>query len=234
MLEVKGLSYSYANKLIFQDVSFVASPGKISVILGSSGVGKTTLFRLIAKFLSPTDGKILWKGNPITQKDVAYMQQKSPLLPWRTIEKNIYLASELGRPRNSSIPPEKFIEVVDYFRINELLERYPDEISEGQKQRVALACQCLSSKPILLLDEPFSSLDVITKEILYGYVLRLAAEDKKTVILVTHDFRDVAFLGDSVFLMKDYSLVPITFDDGFRSSKSIDLLIEKIRSSVLA
>lgn len=234
MLEVKNLSYSYEHQWIFQGASFSALPGKITVVLGPSGVGKTTLFRLIAKFLSPINGEILWEGKPIAQKDVAYMQQKSPLLPWRTMEKNIYLASELGRQNSWVITSERFDEVVDTFQIREILESYPDEVSEGQKQRVALACQCLSSKPLLLLDEPFSSLDVITKEVLYKYVLRLASEEKKTIILVTHDFRDVAFLGDSVYLIRDRGLLPIVFDDVLRDPGNTHLLIEHIRTSILS
>lgn len=234
MLEVKGLRYSYSNRLIFQDAFFTAFPGKISVVLGSSGVGKTTFFRLIAKFLSPAGGEILWQGKSISQKDVAYMQQKSPLLPWRTIEKNIYLASELGKQKNFSIDSEKFDKVVNGFHLKEFLGCYPDQLSEGQKQRVALACQCISSKPIVLLDEPFSSLDVITKEILYKYVLSLATEEKKTVILVTHDFRDIVFLGDAIYLIKNYRLVPLVFDDSLRSSENMHLLVEHVRESILS
>lgn len=77
MLEVKSLSYSYSDKLIFRNTSFVSHPGKITIILGVSGTGKTTLFRLIANFLSPAEGEILWLGEPVQQTDVAYMQQKT-------------------------------------------------------------------------------------------------------------------------------------------------------------
>ncbi|AAP05334.1 ATP-binding cassette domain-containing protein [Chlamydia caviae] len=230
MLEVKNLSYSYSDKLIFKNASFTSHPGKISIILGVSGIGKTTLFRLIANFLSPSEGEILWLGEPIQQTDVAYMQQKHTLLPWRTVLKNIYLASELGvRSKRFSIFPEKLAEVIESFNIGDLLDCYPDELSEGQKQRVSLACQCLSPKPILLLDEPFSSLDITTKEQLYKYILLVAKKDYKTVVLVTHDFRDVAFLGDAFYVLKNCGLVPVFFNDSTRSAGNVHLLIENIR-----
>ncbi|MEF9520077.1 ABC transporter ATP-binding protein [Chlamydia crocodili] len=234
MLEVKDLSYSYSNKLIFKKASFTAHPGKISIILGVSGIGKTTLFRLIANFLSPSEGEILWLGQPIQQTDVAYMQQKQTLLPWRTVLKNIYLGSELGvKNKRFSIFSEKLAEVVESFNIGNLLDCYPDELSEGQKQRVSLACQCLSPKPILLLDEPFSSLDITTKELLYKYILRLARKDYKTVVLVTHDFRDVAFLGDTFYVLKNRGLVPVFFNDSTRSSGNVHMLVEDIRECLL-
>ncbi|AFS20715.1 MULTISPECIES: ABC transporter ATP-binding protein [Chlamydia] len=230
MLEVKSLSYSYSDKLIFRNASFVSHPGKITIILGVSGTGKTTLFRLIANFLSPAEGEILWLGEPVQQTDVAYMQQKHTLLPWRTVLKNIHLNSELGgKHKRFRISSEKLLEVVESFNLGDLLDCYPDELSEGQKQRVSLACQCLSPKPILLLDEPFSSLDITTKEQLYKYILRLARKDYKTVILVTHDFRDVAFLGDAFYVLKNHGLVPVFFNDLTRSTSNVHLLIEDIR-----
>ncbi|BAE81183.1 ABC transporter of Nitrate and Fe [Chlamydia felis Fe/C-56] len=234
MLEVKNLSYSYSDKLILKKASFTSYPGRISIILGVSGIGKTTLFRLIASFLSPDGGEILWQGQPIQQTDVAYMQQKQTLLPWRTVLKNIYLSSELGiKSKRFSIFPEKLSEVVESFNIGDLLDCYPDELSEGQKQRVSLACQCLSPKPIVLLDEPFSSLDITTKELLYKYILRLARQENKTVVLVTHDFRDVAFLGDAFYVLKNLELVPVFFNDTMRSSGNVHMLIEDIRECLL-
>ncbi|WP_348664130.1 ABC transporter ATP-binding protein [Chlamydia vaughanii] len=234
MLEVSHLFYSYSNRAIFKNASFVAHPGKISIILGVSGIGKTTLFRLISKFLTPISGEIFWKNQPIKQVDVAYMQQKQILLPWRTVLKNIYLGSELGiKKERFSILSDKFEEVVESFNIGKLLDSYPDQLSEGQKQRVSLASQCLSPKPILLLDEPFSSLDITTKELLYKYILRLAKKESKTVILVTHDFRDVAFLGDAFYVIKNHALVPIFFNDTTRSSENVHLLIEDIRENLL-
>ncbi|QXE27503.1 ABC transporter ATP-binding protein [Chlamydia buteonis] len=230
MLEVKNLSYSYSDKLIFENASFTSRPGKITIVLGVSGTGKTTLFRLIANFLSPAAGEILWLGEPVQQTDVAYMQQKQTLLPWRTVLKNIHLNSELGvKSKRFPIFPEKLLEVIESFNLGDLLDCYPDELSEGQKQRVSLACQCLSPKPILLLDEPFSSLDITTKEQLYQYILRLARKDRKTVVLVTHDFRDVAFLGDIFYVLKNHGLIPVFFNDVTRSSDNVHMLIKDIR-----
>lgn len=210
MLEVSNLRYSYQDRLVFSDASFSAYPGQVVVIFGVSGVGKTTLFRLISQFLVPEEGTIFWQGRPIIREEISYMQQRHQLLPWRTVEKNISLSLELGKKKRE-ISPEKIKRVLSYFQIQELLSRYPDTLSEGQKQRVSLACHCVLDKPLLLLDEPFSSLDLLTKEALYTCVLHLA-EQGKTIVLVTHDVRDAACLGHAFYMIKGTKIWPMDID----------------------
>ncbi|AAD18384.1 ATP-binding cassette-transport protein [Chlamydia pneumoniae TW-183] len=217
MLQAHRLCYSCDNQVILKDASFQASPGTITIILGSSGVGKTTLFRLLAGFLPLQEGELLWNGSPLNRKDVAYMQQKEALLPWRTALKNMTLSTELGiNTSHNALSNERLEEIIHNFDLGQLLDRYPDELSGGQRQRIALAAQCLSLKPILLLDEPFSSLDVLLKEQLYQDIVALAKKENKTVLLVTHDFHDVSCLGDVLYVIKNKTLTPVPLDPSMR------------------
>ncbi|WP_100934878.1 ABC transporter ATP-binding protein [Candidatus Chlamydia corallus] len=230
MLQAHRLCYSYNNHVILENASFEASPGTITIILGSSGVGKTTLFRLFAGFLPLQKGELLWNGNPLTRKNVAYMQQKDALLPWRTALKNMMLPTELGfNTSENSLSHQRLQEIIHNFDLALLLDRYPDELSGGQRQRIALAAQCLSSKPVLLLDEPFSSLDVLLKEQLYEDIVALAQKENKTVLLVTHDFHDVLYLGDALFVMKNKTLTPVPLDPSMRSLNSGLHLIQDLK-----
>ncbi|WP_201456946.1 ABC transporter ATP-binding protein [Chlamydia sp. 17-3921] len=230
MLKVSHLCYSYKQEIIFQDASFIAFPGKITIILGRSGVGKTTLFRLLSGLLTPEQGScLLWKDRTLTQNSVAYMQQKEALLPWRTALKNILLPTELGSPKQAPVCSDYLQKVIKNFNLSSLLNRYPDELSGGQRQRVALASQYLSQKPILLLDEPFSSLDILLKEQLYKDVVYLAKNENKTVILVTHDFRDVLFLGDSLFIIKNHQLVSLPIDESIKSPHTNQNFLDNLK-----
>lgn len=212
MLEIIDLHYEYSRRVVFRGASLVARPGEITVILGRSGSGKSTLFRVVAGFLPCKKGVVLWNQRRVSRGDVAYIQQKEPLLPWLSALDNICIGTILGkRSRRKSVPMQRLQEVVDRFQLHSLLDAYPDELSGGQRQRVALAALWLSTKPLLLLDEPFSSLDMLTKELLYKEILSMTKQYKKTVVLVTHDPNDVRILGDKVFVLKDHQLTPFTF-----------------------
>lgn len=207
MLEVKNLSYHYQNQLLFHSVNFSALRGDVTVILGPSGVGKTTLFRIIAGLTTYSEGEVLWEGGSISQNHVSYMQQKVFLLAWRTVWKNMWLIYELDKGAYSKENfSHRLDRVIHHFQLTPLLSRFPDELSEGQKQRIALAMQCLSRREVLLLDEPFSSLDVVMKEELYAHVRSLAKNENKAVLLITHDIRDVMFLGDALFVIRNQTI----------------------------
>ena len=213
MLVVKSLRYARASHLVFEDAGASFASGHISVVLGISGSGKTTLFRILSGLLSDFSGEVLWEGLPIKQEQVSYMQQKDALLPWRTVKKNILLPTELGpRKQKAVVQEQDFYQVVQAFGLASLLDRFPDELSGGQRQRVVFAMQSLSPNPILLLDEPFTSLDPLTKETLYQDVRRLAKEKGKTIILASHDVQDCLEIGETFFAIKQHKLFPIFLD----------------------
>lgn len=219
MLEVKNLSFSYEKNLIFKNVNFKIQRGEVGVFLGSSGSGKTTLFRLIAGLLPYFHGSILWDGCPISIRDVAYMQQKICLLPWRSVLKNLWLVQEIGLKNISNHEFSNKLEtIIVNFKLEPLLSKFPDELSEGQKQRVALAMQCLVRKDLLLLDEPFSALDLITKEDLFRQLLGLIQNEHKALLLITHDVRDILFLGHVFFSISNQKVQQVDFSSVVHSN----------------
>ncbi|AAF73555.1 ABC transporter ATP-binding protein [Chlamydia muridarum str. Nigg] len=230
MLVVKSLCYAHASHFVFEDAAASFAPGQISFILGGSGSGKTTLFRIIAGLLTSFIGEVLWNGQPVKQELVAYMQQKEALLPWRTVRKNILLPTELGPHKQKPLVQDhNFHKVIQSFGLSSLLDRFPDELSGGQRQRVVFAMQCLSPKPILLLDEPFTSLDSLTKEMLYQDVRRLAEEEGKAIILASHDVQDCLEIGETFFAIRNRKLHPISLD----KQQGIAGLLQQIKNHLI-
>ncbi|WP_213318329.1 ABC transporter ATP-binding protein [Chlamydiifrater volucris] len=210
MLSVSGLTYSYVDSLIFHRTGFCANPGEITTILGASGIGKTTLFRLICGLLQPLEGSIQWNDHPLTRNHVAYMRQKEALLPWRTARENIALVNELGPyKKRKYILEEEILEASRVLGISHVLSKHPSELSGGMKQRVELARCLVANKPVLLLDEPFSSLDPLIKEDLYEEIVSLAKNNKTTIVLITHDIFEAVLLSDSLYVIKNTSIHPI-------------------------
>ncbi len=203
MLEVTGLSLELEGSPIFERVAFRLDAGEFGVILGPSGCGKTSLFRTLAGLVSPSDGAIHWNGRPVPSLSglAAWMPQKDLLLPWATLEENVRLP---GRVSGRDGPAERR-------RASVLLERFglggyeralPRQISGGMRQRCALVRTILTDKPIVLLDEPLSSLDALTRWDLQGELLRLQREFGRTVLMVTHDVEEALLLADTVFLLR--------------------------------
>lgn len=213
-LFVKNLSFSYENQLIFKNASFIAPERKICVLVGSSGIGKTTFFKLVSGFLSPSSGEIFLKsenGKDISLEDnFVYMQQNDLLLPWRTVFQNLLLNFELNKVSLDKKSYEKKIDdILQKMNLLNYKFAFPYQLSGGMRQRISLARAILQDKLLFLLDEPFSSLDIITKEILYSEIRDFILENKKTLILITHDFRDILSLADYIFVIADCSIIKI-------------------------
>lgn len=198
-------------------MNFVAPLGKVSVLLGSSGIGKTTLFKLISGLLSPAQGKIVLKNKDnkeIPLKDnFTYMQQNDLLLPWRDVFQNLLLNFELNK---TSLDKKNYVRKVDALLEKMCLLEYkfalPHELSGGMRQRISLARAMLQDKFLLLLDEPFSSSDVIIREDLYYEIKKFILENERVLLVITHDFRDALALADYIFVISNYSLVQINLE----------------------
>lgn len=236
-LFVKSLSFSYKNRLIFDDINFVAPLGKVSVLLGSSGVGKTTLFKLISGLLSPAQGEIILKNKDnktiSLQDNFTYMQQNDLLLPWRDVFQNLLLNFELNK---TSLDKKSYLRKIDSLLEKMCLLEYkfalPHELSGGMRQRISLARAMLQDKFLLLLDEPFSSSDVIIKEDLYHEIKKFILANKRILLVITHDFRDALALADYIFVINNYSLVQIGLEKPpySLSTKQKDSLEQKIKT----
>lgn len=163
------------------------------------------------------------------------MQQKICLLPWRCVLKNLWLVQEVSKGGYSrDVFKWKLEETIHNFNLEALLLKFPDELSEGQKQRVALAMQCLAKKDILLLDEPFSALDLITKEELYRQILSLTKKENKAVLLITHDVRDIFFLGNVFFSVSNQTIRQVDFSGVSSTNANMSDLIQLYKTYISA
>lgn len=200
-----GLTYRKHGKdfIALSDTSISIAKGEFICLLGPSGCGKTTLLNLIAGFLKPTSGEVLIDGKRVEGTDPKRITvfQNYGLLPWRTVEGNILLGLE-----NSKLTKAEKMERVDSLialtGLSGLRQSHPRELSGGQQQRVAIARALAVSPDVLFMDEPFSALDPITRMKLQNDISSIASSSGITVIFVTHDIDEAAFLGDRIAVME--------------------------------
>lgn len=212
VIELEGLTYQYgAGPAIFQNFNWKTEPGEAWAVLGPSGGGKTTLLYLLAGLRFPTSGRVRINGQPLERPRpyTGLILQEYGLLPWATVAQN----AELGLRVRSFYGPDGKHAPADFrpdVDVDPWLERlglaafkhkYPGQISGGQRQRTAIA-RTLALKPdLLLMDEPFSSLDAPTREGLQNLVLELWAEQRLSLLIVTHAIEEAAVLGQKILLL---------------------------------
>lgn len=202
-LHIKDLYQSYGQHTVLADFNLVAKQGAVTCILGRSGVGKTTLFHLIAGLLTPDQGTIVLQGVDITGQPghVAYMHQKDLLLPFKTVMDNVLLPLLLdGWDKRKAIV--YVTDLLPQFGLTGTANYYPAQLSGGMRQRVALLRTYLMNKPLCLLDEPFSALDDITKNSLYDWYRAMSTNLSLTTLLITHSIDEALQLADYVYVLK--------------------------------
>src|SRR6516165_4326648 len=187
-------------------VSFHVNVGGFVCLVGPSGCGKSTLLNIIAGLEKPDSGQVLADGKPITEagRDRMMMFQESALFPWLDVMGNVLFSLKL----KPSLKPKERREVAEFYLKLVGLERFMHtnihQLSGGMKQRVALARALAPNPRVLLMDEPFASLDALTREQLYGDIQRIWQSRKKTIVFVTHNVREAACLGNRVILFSPH------------------------------
>ena len=188
--------------LVLDDINFSLADGQIVGLLGRSGSGKSTTLRLIAGLAPPTAGSILYHGQPVVgpAPGIAMVFQTFALFPWLTVLENVQLGLEaLGLPEAQI--RQRALAGIDLIGLDGYESAYPRELSGGMRQRVGFARALVVHPNILLMDEPFSALDVQTRNLMEGELLALWQGSGKTVIFVTHDLEEAIALADEVVVM---------------------------------
>ncbi|MGL5543490.1 MAG: betaine/proline/choline family ABC transporter ATP-binding protein [Cetobacterium sp.] len=212
MIEFKKVTKSYdKNTLILKNIDFKVKTGEFVVLIGESGCGKTTTMKLINRLIDPSNGIVLIDGEDISKVDpitlrrrIGYVIQKEGLMPHMTIGENIELVPKLLKWEKEKRRKRAF-ELLYLLNLDPEIyyDKYPHEVSGGQKQRVGIARALATNPDIILMDEPFSALDPITRESIQDEVLKLQKELGKTIIFVTHDMDEAIKLGERIAFLKD-------------------------------
>lgn len=192
---LRQISHYYGSRLILDDITLTAKPGEIVALMGPSGCGKTTLLNLLAGVLAPTMGAV-----GVTPGDIAYVFQEPRLFPWYTVTENIALgltAQGMGQRQQRQIARD-LAEAVGLATVTHF---YPAQLSGGMKQRVNLARAFAINPRLLLLDEPFGSLDIGTRQQLQQLVIHWVPQHHTTAILVTHDLAEAVIMGDRLLIL---------------------------------
>ena len=200
ILEVKNLSYSFGNNPILKDINIHVNENEMVAIVGSSGVGKSTLFNLIAGVLKKQVGEITINGSNDYIGKVAYMLQKDLLFEHKTIIDNVILPLIIAKV-NKKEALEEGNKILKQFNLDKYANKYPQQLSGGMRQRVALIRTYMFKRKIFLLDEAFSALDAITKKELHKWYLDLKKEFNLTTLLITHDIEEAVFLSDRIYIL---------------------------------
>ena len=201
MFEIENISKSFTSKsgttIALKNVSFRLDEAKFSCISGPTGCGKTTLLKIISKLIHPDSGEV--KSN---KKDpaIGFVFQEKALFPWRTVRQNIEFGLEIKRSEKIK-KKEKSKEWLEQFNLTKFENKYLHELSAGMQQKVAIAAALAPNPDILLLDEPFSSLDSQTRYMLQNDIIDLYKSTKKTILFVTHDIDEAIVLSDKIFVM---------------------------------
>ncbi len=207
ILQMKDVSMGYVTKkeaiLALDSISFTVRDGEFISLLGPSGCGKTTLLSLIAGLLKPTSGEIILahaNQNQAQNEKIGYMLQQDYLFPWRTIEDNVTIGQKiLGHYSEQS--REMAFEWLERLGLGDKKGVFPNQLSGGMRQRVALVRMLATNPTLMLLDEPFSALDYQTKLNLEDLVSQTLKSERKTAILVTHDIEEAIAMSDRIILL---------------------------------
>ncbi|MDO4982539.1 MAG: ABC transporter ATP-binding protein [Eubacteriales bacterium] len=208
-VEWKNLCVAYGDTEVIHNLSLNIENGEFVTIIGTSGCGKTTLMKTVNGLVMPKSGTVITLGEDTARTDltslrrkIGYVLQGSVLFPNMNVEKNISFVPRLIDPKDKAGAAETVARLIKLVGLEEdMLKRYPDQLSGGQQQRVGIARALAASPALLLMDEPFSAVDEITRLSLQDEIKRIYRETGVTVLFVTHDIREAVRLGTKLLVM---------------------------------
>ncbi|MDN4080945.1 ABC transporter ATP-binding protein [Paenibacillus polymyxa] len=215
-LELDGISLAFREKRsslpVLQDVSLTVKPGEFVSLIGPSGSGKSTLFHIIGGLLKPQQGRIRMHGQDVTGErgHISYMPQQPALFPWRTTLDNILLGQE-NAPRKDAVAESRYVsererrkealQWLEQVGLGKFAKAYPHTLSGGMQQRAAFLRALLSPQELMLLDEPFSALDALTRADMQQWLLRMWEKNRRSVLFITHSIEEALLLSDRIYVL---------------------------------
>lgn len=236
MIEFKNVTKRYGSKTAVEDASFYVKEGEFFVLIGPSGSGKTTTLKMINRLIPLTEGYIYFKDKPVSDYevhemrwDIGYVLQQIALFPHMTIKENIAQVPQMKKWKEADID-QRTAELMTMVGLDPdtYKDRKPAELSGGQQQRVGVIRALAADPPVILMDEPFSALDPITRESLQDDLTALQQEIKKTIVFVTHDIKEAMKLGDRICLFNEGRIEQIGTPEEFLTAPKNDFVQEFI------
>ncbi len=201
-VKVDGLTKTFDTGAAVEDLSFEVMENDFVTVVGPSGCGKSTTLRMIAGLVPPTRGKASIRGKEVSGPigDVGMVFQSPVLLPWRSTIRNVLFTAEM-RGRNPGEYRQRALDLIKLASLEGFEKRYPHELSGGMQQRVAICRALLLNPSLLLMDEPFGALDIMTREKMGFELLKIWSANKTTVLFVTHSITEAVLLSDTIIVM---------------------------------
>lgn len=236
MIEFKNVRKQFNNKTILNDISFNIARGELVAIIGGSGCGKTTTLKMINRLINPSSGQILIDGEDIKYKDIielrrniGYVIQQTGLFPHMTVRENIEIIPHVKKMNEKNIKKRTY-ELMEMVGLNseEYLDRYPTELSGGQQQRIGVARAFATNPEIILMDEPFSALDPITRIQLQDELIELQEKLKRTIVFVTHDMDEAIKIADKICIMHSGNVIQYDTPENILKNPCNDFVSEFI------
>lgn len=199
IIQLKDIMHRYDKDIVIHNINLELNKGEIVALIGPSGSGKSTILNIIGGLLIPSSGECLLQGERINGKTghVSFMPQTHSLMPWRTVIQNINLATEISA--NDSV--NKAEQLLERAGFTSIKDRYPNELSGGMKQRVSFLRALNTEHQLLLLDEPFSALDEITRNDMQIWLKSLLLESDKTVLMITHSIDEAIKMSNRILVL---------------------------------
>ncbi len=242
IIEYKNIALNYGDTQIIDNINLQIDKGDFITIIGTSGCGKSTLLKMINGLVFPTKGDVLIHNENLKNLDiiehrrnVGYVIQGSVLFPHMTVEKNITYVLDLYKSnssKNFSTLIKKLMTLVDLDE--KLLKRYPSQLSGGQQQRVAIARALANEPNVLLMDEPFSAVDEITRSSLQDEIKKIHKKTKTTILFVTHDIQEALRLGSKVLVMDNGDILQYDTPENILNNPScafVEKLVSKTKDT---